>query len=202
MTPVDAEVKQGTATELGIVHAVLRVGRGRLVVVGNDRAHLSDGAGRDDLAHAHHVREPPCPHRLEHDEILRGGQVDDGLSLDGIDRERFLHQYVLAAVQRGHRVCGMERMRRRDIDRVDVRGGGQSLVARVGASDPVRCRERIRGVLRARPHGSDASTRGENVGREGLCDAARAQNSPANPISHVRPSSAAGVDHRISNGSR
>ena len=68
---VDAEVEQGAAAELERVEAVRGVGRDALGVVGEQRADLAEGARRDDLADADHVRQVARPHRLHREQALR-----------------------------------------------------------------------------------------------------------------------------------
>ena len=132
---VDAEVEQGAAAEFGRVEPVGRVAGEQLVVVGDQRAHLAEGSGGDDLADAQHVRQEPRPHRLEHHEVFAGGQFHHGAGLGGVQREGLLHQGVLSGVQRELSVGGMERVRRGHVDRIDLRVRHEVLVAAVRGAD-------------------------------------------------------------------
>jgi hypothetical protein len=72
-------------------------------------------------------------------------------SLGGVHRERLLDQYVLAGPQREDRVVVVHRMRRCDVDHVNVRIGNERLVAGMPVRDAELVPETVRRSLAARP---------------------------------------------------
>ncbi len=69
---------------------------------------LANSTGGNKLPETDHVRQEPRPHGLQGHKPLGLCQVNDVLCLAGVHRERFLHQHVLARVQRQQRVGVME----------------------------------------------------------------------------------------------
>ena len=111
-----------------------------LHVIGEDRADLPDASCGDDLADTDHMRQIPGPHRLgdQHPGGLRCALELLGLGL--IQREGFLHQGVLAVLDRQQRIGVMHGMRGGDVDDVHLSICGQLLVGAVAARDAeLRC---------------------------------------------------------------
>ena len=71
------------------------------------------------------------------------GGVERRLRVLGPPRQRLLAQHVLAGLQRADRPRHVQRVRQRDVDRVDLRVGEQRLVAAVRAAEPVLGRVRL-----------------------------------------------------------
>ena len=114
---------------------------------------------------AFHQHEPVAPRELE-----------DRLDLAGATRERLLAENVLSRLERKRRPLNVERVRQRDVDRVDLVVREQRVVAPVRAPDPVRTRVRVgprsvaagdgNDVHRVRPHHSGEDRVVDPRGRE------------------------------------
>ncbi len=140
---VDAEVEERAAA-LGEVEMTARgIDRAAKAEVRLDQQRFADLARAEDVAQRAVRREETRPHRL-HDEAVPGTRrVDHVLRLRGVQRERLLAQHVLARFHGEDRVGRVARMRRRDVDRVDVGIRHQILVVPVVPLDPEPLRERF-----------------------------------------------------------
>ena len=116
---VRTEIEQWSACELGIVDAV--IGGEELAVVGDDRTHLTEHAIVQQLADDIELRQELRPHRLAREAVGVGGRGGDVPRAPGVHCERLLDQHVLARVQCVECVVAVARVRRRDVDDVDVR---------------------------------------------------------------------------------
>ena len=176
---VDAEVEERAAAEFERVEAVARVARDLLRVVGEHRADLAERAAADELAHADHVREVARPHRLHREQPAFGRDIANGGRLGAGQRERLLDEDVLAVLEREDRVLGVHRVRGRRRRRCRRRGptrAPRTSRARAGSRTPPRTGRRIRGTRSDR---GDVESRGAQIAREGMGDAARGEDSPA-----------------------
>ncbi len=113
------------------------------------------------------------------------GGLDDGHRFGVVQRERFLAEDVLAGFGGLDRPFRVHRMRRRDVDRLDLRVGEQFLVAAVAARDAELRAERLGGFLRAAADGDQPPRFGlrHRLG-EGARDGAGSQNAPSQAILH------------------
>ena len=85
-----------------------------------------------------------APHERLHQQAAGAvGGVEGLLDLGGGPRERLLAQHVLAGLERADRPRHVERVRQRDVDRLDVGVLEKRLVAPVRALDPVVARVRF-----------------------------------------------------------
>ena len=184
---VDAEVEQRAAREVGLRQPGRAVGVEALPVVGEDGDDVADEPGLDDVAHDVVVRQEAAPHRL-HDEqapCLRG---EHHLArLGGVAREGLLDEHGLARLEGEQGVVAVLRVRRRDVDGVDLVVGHELLVAAVCRVDPELVGEVARPLAAARADRDDLRRRadGDRLG-EGVGDAARADDPPADRRGVVR----------------
>ena len=98
---------------------------------------LSDGVLRDELGEPLRLRMVPPHERLHQHAPGPLGGVERALRLLRPPRQRLLAEHVLAGLQRPDRPLDVQRVRQRDVDRVDLRVGEQRLVAAVRAREPV-----------------------------------------------------------------
>ncbi len=110
------------------VQPVCGVGRDLLGVVGEDGADIAERAIREQLADPHHVRQVPGPHGLHGEQSPLGRDVAHPGGLGGVQGEGLLDEHVLAGLEGEDRVLGVQRMRRRDVDDVDVGVGDELFV--------------------------------------------------------------------------
>ena len=94
-----------------------------------DHPHLADRAGRDQLAELRRLRMQAIHERLAGEGAGLPVRVEDRVDLEGGERHRLLDQDMLAGLRRLDRPFGVARMRRRDVDRLDLRIVEQRLVA-------------------------------------------------------------------------
>ncbi len=100
-------------------------------MVGDDRTHLTEHAIVEQLADDIELRQELGPHRLAGKAVGAGGRGGDIPRTRGVHCERFLHQHVLARVQCVDCVVAVARVRRRDVDDVDVRIVEERFIAAV-----------------------------------------------------------------------
>ena len=113
-----------------------------LPVVGGHGDDVAERAARPATADTCDVRQEPRPHGLHREQLALPGHGDDLARLGGVHRERLLDQHRLARPQGEHRVVAMHRVRRGDVDDVDVRDRRPATRSR---TVPVaRCRKRRR----------------------------------------------------------
>jgi len=150
---VDAQVQQGASGELVVK---LPVGRVRLGPEAERRRDELDGADRSvvqPLPHSPVHGQKARPERFHQEQVLRLRQRDQIRSLEGIDRERLLHQDRLAGFQAQASLAVMEPVRAGDVDRVDLRIASQRLIRIVVDGRPVPLRKglaALRGSARNR----------------------------------------------------
>ena len=138
----------------------------------------------DELADRDPRRVEAVHERLhqQHARVAAGGDASRSASA-AVMRQRLLAQDVLAGPGGGDRPLGVEVVRQRDVDGVDVRVGEQRLVRAVGARDP-QGRGGVAG--RGRPSRDAIATTSHRVraldARDDLAgrDAGRGQDPPAN----------------------
>nr|BFF12133.1 hypothetical protein GCM10025699_34360 [Microbacterium flavescens] len=124
-------------------------------MVGHHDPDLAQRARRDDLPDARHVRQVARPHRLHGEQSALGRDGLDCGRLGGVEREGLLDEHVLAVLECEDRLLGVERVRCRDVDDVDVGVGDQGLVRAVHAGDIEVGGERGGGVGAARADGGE-----------------------------------------------
>jgi hypothetical protein len=101
--------------------------------------------------------------------------------------ERLLAQHRLARFEAGNCVLLVERVRRRDVDRVDVGVGGERLVTRVAVRRAELLAERVGRLLRPRANRDQLGVvQNGQARRELLRDRARPQNAPTQRVNHHR----------------
>ena len=97
----------------------------------------------------------------------------------GAQRDRLLAEHVLAGLEGGGDVLDVQRVRRRDVDRVDGLVGEQLLVRAVRRREAVLLRERRGSCLRARADRGELGVRHQpEVPGEGAGDASGPENPP------------------------
>ena len=104
-----------------------------------------------------------APHeRLGEHEAAALGGVERARDVVGVTRQRLLAEHVPAGLQRAQRPLDVERVRQRDVDRLDVRIGEQRLVGAVRTWNAERPRLSLgaRAVARADRDDLDAATPG------------------------------------------
>ncbi len=192
---VDAEVEQGAATLGEVEQPVRGVVRGGHAQVGLDRAHLTDRAVVHQLAQRDDRRLEAGPHRLHREDAGLPREVDDLGGPGGGRGERLLDQQGLAGAQRRDGDGVVLRVRRRQVDHVDVRVGQDLRVRPVRALDPVPGGERLRALHRPGGDGDRAGPVDDGeVLRHLVRDAARPDDAPANLRGH--PGDASGDPNR------
>ena len=158
----------------------LRVLLEPLAVVGDDVDDLAQRAVGQQPPDLAHVREEARPHRLHQEELALPRLGDELHRLGGVHRERLLAQHVLARAQGEQRVLVVHRVRRADVDGVDLRIRHERLVGVVAVGDAEALAERLgaRRAARADRHRAPR-LRLRELGRERRRDASRADDAPA-----------------------
>jgi hypothetical protein len=197
---VDAEVKQRPAAKLRCEQPEIGIFGEPLAVIRGHGDDVAEYAPRQPVPDHGDMRQEPGPHRLHGEEPVLPRHTGDLAGLRRVHRERLLDQHVLARQQREDRVVVVHRVRRRDVDHVDVRIGHKLLVAAVPARDAELIREAVRRFQAARPdRDGDAGIGQPQVGHERLRDPARSENSPSQrAIRHVFVPSPAHVGSQLS----
>src|SRR5581483_5113398 len=116
----------------------------RVAEGGADEPHRPDRALVDQLAQAPRLRRVAVHERFRDEQPGLLGRVEHGLRLLRVGGQRLLAEHVLAGLERPDRPLAVERVRQRDVDRLDVRILEQRLVRAVGALDPPLARECLR----------------------------------------------------------
>ena len=128
---VAADVEDAAAGEVVGVEPVLGVeARHREAEARLDRAHLADRALADQLEQPRGLRVQAVHEGLAEEGPGLARRVDHRVGLPGGEPERLLAQHVLAGLGGLDRPLGVARVRRRDVDRLDLGVGEQRLVAR------------------------------------------------------------------------
>ena len=184
---IAAQVVQGAAA-----HRIDKVAEAALAVV--DELRAIDSANPPQLTgakkglHTGVERNEPALHRLDE---KNAGFTCNGRDLAGLigrEHRRLLAEHGLSGAQGAGGPTRVHRVRKRQVDGVDLGVGEQLLVRRraIGAVG-VDARRRERGEPPSRPpgHRDELSARDPRKARsEPLCDSARAEDSPANrPLS-------------------
>ena len=110
------------------------------------------------------------------------GRRDDRFGLRLVEGERLLDEHVLARLEGQQGLCGVERVRRRDVDDVDLGVGDEGLVARwtFGTSNFSANAVAVSDAAGAdRLHGEPGE---DEVVGECLGDAARPENAQRSPV--------------------
>ena len=179
---IDPHVQQRPAPEARIEHPVRWWSIHDEAQIG---VHLQGGAeptGAKPVAHGQDHRMTGHPHRLHQEQSTLAGELDHLFGVGGVKGECLLAQHVLAGVEGQPRVLEVQRVRRGDVDDIDVRVVDQFGVRRVRARlrTAVRRGEGTRTVEAARTHGRDARSRRRlEVLGETTSDLAGGQNAPA-----------------------
>ena len=150
---VDPEIQHGPAALGGIEEPIVRVVRAIHAEIGLQLAYLADRSVLDQLAGEDDRRLEAGPHRLHREDLVAPGGLDDVGRAGHRGGEGLLHQHRLAGVQRGDGDRVVLRVRRRDVERVDLVVAHDLRVRPVRAVDPVLVRERLGPVERAAGHG-------------------------------------------------
>ena len=180
---IAAQVVQGAAA-----HRIDKVAEAALAVV--DELRAIDSANPPQLTgakkglHTGVERNEPALHRLDE---KHAGFTCNGRDLAGLvgrEHRRLLAEHGLSSVQGKGCPTRVHRVRERQVDGVDLEVGEQLLVCRraIGAvSVDARRREGRQPLGRSPGHRDELSARDPRKARgEPLCDAARAEDSPAN----------------------
>ena len=128
---VDADVGQRAAAEL---RDVAHVG-GIDVEIGERALHVAqpaDRARRDQVAHLLPLRMVDDHEAFRDQHLVAVARGDHRRDVAGVERERLLHQHVLAGIGGADRPFGMLRGRQRDVDAVDLRRGQQRVAGAEG----------------------------------------------------------------------
>ena len=145
---VDPEVEQRTAAELGGEVPVLGIHRPAEPEVGLDQEGLADATLADDLDQRAVGRKEPAPDGLHEEQPPAAGLLRHACRLPGVERERLLAQDVLAGPEEADGVRLVPRVRRGDVDDVDVGIGRRARRSRRTGSG---CRSGRRRPRPARP---------------------------------------------------
>ena len=151
-----------------------------LAVVGQHRVHVAEHAVVEELPDHVEAWQVERPHRLGAEHPPLRSPFRDLRCLRLVQRERLLHQHVLARLERKQGVPVVEVVRRGDVDDVDLGIGDEIGVRAVGPPDPDPPGELLRRRHRPRP-GRDhllAGVAAQGTG-ELLRDPAGAQHTPA-----------------------
>ena len=149
---------------------------------------LPDHALLQPLHHLAHQRVAAVHVAFHQEDALLAGGVDHLRRRFGVERDRLLAQHRLAGGDRGHRHLLVERVRRRDVDRLDRLVREQLVDRRRRRRDLPLVGERLRQLGRQPGDVDDlAALRfGQRVGEVGG-DAAGADDTPVQRFLHVRP---------------
>jgi hypothetical protein len=182
---VDAQVEQGSTTEFGSEQPVLRVGLEPHSLIGRNGQDLAYRALPEQFPQATQVRQEAAPHRLHAEHPGVPGGHRHGPGLDGVHRERLLHQHSLAGGDGRQGVLGVKRVRGRDVDDVHLRVGDQGGDRAVPTVDPEPVGELLGAGRRPRSDGDSLGIgeKGE-IGDEPRGDATGADHPPADRCGH------------------
>jgi hypothetical protein len=177
---IDPEVEQRAPAQLGREQAEVAVLGEPLPVIGAHGGDLAQRALREQPPDLHDPRQEAGPHRLHEEQALGAGGGDQLLRLGGVHRERLLDQHRLARAQREQRVRVVHRVRRADVDGVDLRVGDERLVARVPVGHAEALAELLRGLLPPRADRHHGAGVGQlEIGGERPRDQSRPDDAPA-----------------------
>ena len=120
---------------------------------------VADRPAGDQLVDGVGLRVVPVHERLGDVDVGRRRGGGDAVDLVQGQRQRLLAEHVLAGLGGPHRPLGVQVVRQRNVDRVDVRVGEQRLVAGDAARNPPLRRGRRRLVGVAAGDGLEACAR-------------------------------------------
>ena len=148
---VDTEVEQRAAAEVG-THDALFVAH-RVSEGGGDEAGLAYAPVGNELAHDAHNGLIARPYRLGNEHTTLVGKIQDLLRLPCIGHKGLLHEAGLAGFYRRLRHIVVVRVRRADVDEVDVGVSDEFGIRAVGAGDAPLRGESLRRIQSTRSHG-------------------------------------------------
>ncbi len=185
---VDTDVQYGAGAEGRVEQPVL----GRLVgyeaEVGPDSGDVSERPRGGDVAHGKDVGVAPHPHGFHEEQALAARCCNELGGVGRVEGQRLLAEHGLAGVEAHQHVVTVHRVRRRDVDDVDVGVRDELLVAAVRAGHAVFVREALRGLQLPRPDSGEFSARRTaKVGGEGRGDVAGGQQAPSDRFHGRRP---------------
>ena len=183
---VTADVHQGAALDVGaeadVLLVVEAVREGR-----PDQPDLADRAVTDELHELGGLRVVAVHERLAQQSAAPLGGVECRIHLLRVAREWLLAEHVLAGLERLDRPLGVQRVRQRDVDRLDLGIGEQVLVRAVGARDLPLAGVRLGPGLVAAGNGDEIDLRRRvRTGDHLPVDVGRGDNPPLNPGTHAR----------------
>src|SRR5437588_1335765 len=181
---VAPDVHERAALEVGQQADILRVVEEE-AEGGPDEPQPADRALGDELGQPLRLRRVTPHERLHQQPACVLGGVEGVLGIGGGSRERLLAQHVLAGLERADRPRHVERVRQRDVDRLDVLILEEPLVAPVRALDPPLARVRVgAGLVAARDRDEVDLRRGLRRRDDHAVDVRRREDSPADGIGH------------------
>ena len=177
---IAADVQNAAAGEIVGIEPVLRhEARHRKAKARLDHADFADDARFDQFHQFQRLRVQPVHEGFAEKRAGLARRMDHRVGLEGGQPHRLFAKHMLACFRRLDCPFGMTRMRRRNIDRVDLRIRQQSIVACEDArTGEVLGKPGLAGVARAyRDQRRGLRTR--DATGKGFRDAARRENSPA-----------------------
>lgn len=151
-----------------------------LAVVGQYGADVTEEAAVEDLSYDVEPGQEEGPQRLGAEQAAFAGQSGDLGGLGGVERERLLHQRVLARRERDPGAVEVGGVLGGDVDDVDVHRRGQLLVGAVRVRDAVVVGELPGASGVARRDGREVLPRvAADGGHEAFGDPAGAHDAPA-----------------------
>ena len=149
-----ADVEQRPSSHRGIAHT--RLARHRIAQVRRNRPQLADRAGGHDPVDDGPRRHVARPDSLRAQQTAAVGRIEQRTGLRGVRGERLFDQDVLAGLQAGDALLGVQAVRRGDIHQIHVRVGQQLVIRAIRHREPVFGRER---------RGPAPVTRGDRIRR-------------------------------------
>jgi len=124
-----------------------------------DQPELADRALVDELLQPLRLRMVAVHERLHQDPPRSAGGVEGALDLLRPPVERLLAEHMLSGLERAHRPLDVQRVRQRDVDRVDVRILEERLIRAVRGRDLPLARICVGGLLRPARDGDEVDHR-------------------------------------------
>ena len=155
-----------------------------------DPLDLAELAAGDDVVHPLGQRVVPVVERLHHYEPAAVSRRRDLLGLGGVGRERLLAQDVLAGCDRLQRPLGVQPVRQRVVDRIDVRIADDVVVRCVHLRDLVLARELLGAgrVARGNRHHLGVADLSCRLDQRARGDARCTQRADAHPVGRAHAS--------------
>lgn len=104
----------------------------RETIIRRNTENLPNSPGLDQVPDLDTQREVSSPDSLHKKQILLLGRLAQDLSLRRIHRKRLLTEHVLPRLKRKHHILEVVRVRRRDVQHVDIGICHQLFIASVG----------------------------------------------------------------------